>query len=423
MVSPLDALLARPPKERRLGPYLLEVQLGRGGFAPVWKAREIYGDTEVRTVAIKIFSLGSLPDITPSGSLSLPSRYDSVIREARALCRVEHPGVVRFHTIYLDEDAALLGLVMEYLDGRSLEQRLREQGLLSADDAVDLGLQIASALRAVHEVGLVHRDIKPANIVEVRGSYKLIDFGIAIHEALPQDSRRQRVVLDDLPFEVAGTRPSFLLHAPCLESTLPTTTSHLPGGTIGYMDPYSVATGAPATPSSDLYSLGVVLFESLTGRLPSASDHGLRGEILDGRAAPESIATRNESIPIPLVHLVDALLRPERENRPPSAAAVEEALLAIASPPPSPTLSSATTPEPPATLSKRLLTTQASPTTQAPPSSLLRRWGWVAVAAVALGIGIVRWHRSPDPVCTPGTTAACTARCERGESTSCHILG
>jgi TPR repeat protein/serine/threonine protein kinase len=423
--SPLDALLARPPEERRLGPYLLEAQLGRGGFAPVWKAREIYGDTEVRAVALKIFPLGPLSAPSSSSGSSPPSRHGPVVREARALCRVEHPGVVRFYTLHLDDEAGLLGLVMEYLDGRSLEQRLRTQGPLSAAEAIDLGLQLASALRAVHEAGLVHRDLKPANVIEVRGAYKLIDFGIATHEAPTPSAPLKRVVLDDLPFEVAGTRLSFLRDAPTLDGTLPTAPGPLASGTVGYMDPHSIATGAPATPSSDLYGLGVVLFESLTGRLPSsASSGGLRGEILDGRAAPDPLSTLSGATPAPLARLVDALLCPEREGRPPSAAAVEEALREMIAPPSPPALPSAlpTPSTPPAALPAE--PPAEPPVTSAAPERPRRRWGLTAaVAAVAVALGIGLWRWSPEPACAPGATAACAARCERGERASCHTLG
>jgi TPR repeat protein/serine/threonine protein kinase len=421
--SPLDALLARPPEERRLGPYFLEAQLGRGGFAPVWKAREVYGDTEVRTVALKIFPLGPLPAPSSSSGSSPPSRHGPVVREARALCRVEHPNVVRFYTLHLDDDAGLLGLVMEFLDGRSLEQRLREQGPLSPEEAVDLGLQLASALRAVHEAGLVHRDLKPANVIEVRGSYKLIDFGIATHEAPPPSAPLKRVVLDDLPFEVAGTRLSFLRDAPTLDGTFPTAQGPLASGTVGYMDPHALASGAPATPASDLYGLGVVLFESLTGRLPSSSSSGgLRGEILDGRVAPESLLTLSETTPAPLARLVDALLCPEPQGRPPSAAAVEEQLQALCSPRRSPPLPStpSSPPAPPATLPAAAREELSVPSAE--PGRPPRRW-WLAAAAVIVALGVGLWRWSPEPACAPGAIAACAARCERGESASCHTLG
>lgn len=417
--TPLDALLSRPAEERHLGPYVLETPLGRGGFAPVWKAREVYGATEVRTVAIKIFPVAPLPSPPPSSG-SPSSRHDPVIWEARALCRVEHPNIVRFHTIHIDESAGVLGLVMEHLAGRSLEQRLREQGPLSQSEAVELALQLSSALQAVHEAGLVHRDLKPANLIEVRGVYKLIDFGISTQETPAPAHPAKRVVLDDLPFEVLGTKMSVLVGAQTMENeTARTEGNLLTSGTVGYMDPFSVATGAQATPASDLYGLGAVLFEALTGRLPASSKHGLRGEVLDGRAPPPGLASLVPEASASLTELVHALLCPEREGRPASAVVVHERLLHIQKllaprssehdPPATPV---ALTP-PPAPVE------QISPAQT--PSSLGRWLALAAVAALALFAG-VRWF-SPKPPCIPGATGVCTKRCEAGEQASCHTLG
>src|SRR5262245_16113121 len=93
----LRSLLDRPEAARRLGPFLLVHQLGRGGFAPVWLAREIYGDIEVRRVAIKLFA------IEPAGHGVLEDGRKRVMEEARLLCRVEHPSIVRFYSLLSDE--------------------------------------------------------------------------------------------------------------------------------------------------------------------------------------------------------------------------------------------------------------------------------------------------------------------------------
>jgi eukaryotic-like serine/threonine-protein kinase len=110
----LAQLLAQPEHERHLGPFRLLKQLGKGGFAPVWLATEVYGETELRTVAIKLFAFDASSDPSSAGSTRthLPDR---ILEEARALCRVEHPNVVRFHAVVTDPDQALLGLVMEHV--------------------------------------------------------------------------------------------------------------------------------------------------------------------------------------------------------------------------------------------------------------------------------------------------------------------
>ena len=91
----ITSLLARPSAERRIGPFVLIDELGAGGYAPVWLARETYGKAELRTAAVKLFSLDA----------SSPER-SRILEEARALCRVEHPNVVRFYTLAVDEAAA-----------------------------------------------------------------------------------------------------------------------------------------------------------------------------------------------------------------------------------------------------------------------------------------------------------------------------
>jgi len=217
-----------------------------------------------------------------------------------------------------------MGLVMEYVEGPSLEQRLAARGPLPLDETLDIGAKIASALSAVHRAGLIHRDVKPANIIAGEGITKLIDFGIAT--ARPDDksnarSGSRRISLSDLPAEVLGTNLSLL------GSTITITSSEsqpeLASGTVGYIDPVCIAEGLPASPSSDIYALGATLFESITGKLPSVlakgSAGGMKGEVLDGRAPAPRIASLAPDVPQPLAMLIDAMLAPERDRRPPSA--------------------------------------------------------------------------------------------------------
>ena len=303
----------------RLGPYMLVAQIGRGAFAPVWLARELWGDVELRTVAIKLFAPGE-------GSGAGAARMRA-LEEARALCRVEHPNIVRFYAVAATPDASLLGLVMEYAQGRTLESRRSEEGSLPIAEALGIGSAIASALAAVHAVGLVHRDVKPANVVEANGLFKLIDFGIASGE-----TRRKRsagaaitkvVVIDDIPLEAApGT------HSPETAGTAEQVgkSGYETSGTLGYMDPATLASGP--TPASDLYSLGATLFHCLTGLLPAAAaarvagEQGLKGEVLDGRARSPSLGVVMPDAPPALVKLMDALLDPDPHKRPRAADAV-----------------------------------------------------------------------------------------------------
>lgn len=282
-------LIERPEPLRRLGPFVLVEQLGRGGFAPVWLAREVYGDTTLRTAAVKLFAL-------PQTGGAARRERERIIAEARALCRVEHPNVVRFYALPLDEEGGVMGLAMEHVAGTAVDRRLRKVERFGADETLALGTAIASALSAVHRAGLVHRDVKPSNIIETSGGYKLIDFGIA--------------GADDADGAASEAEPASSEH---------TQRVALHVGTVGYIDPECVNGLALAEASSDLYSLGATLFECLTGRLPASSDTGLRVDVLDGRSPAPRLAEIAPDVPPALAELVDALLAPKRENRPASA--------------------------------------------------------------------------------------------------------
>jgi eukaryotic-like serine/threonine-protein kinase len=308
--SAMARLLALPESERRIGPFVLLRQLGRGGFAPVWLAREEYGTVELRSVALKVFGL----DQGDPGSL-VGRQQRVILEEARALCQVEHPNVVRFYSIALDERRGLMGLAMEYLGGRPLDSTLAERGQLPVAQAIDIALSVASALAAVHRNGVVHRDVKPANIVETTAGYKLIDFGIALGTASAKSSHEA----EDVPLSGVGARR---FQSASLRVTNPI--SRVPEllelcGTMGYIDPECIALSAPANAESDLYALGATLFEVLTGKLPAESGDFLQGEVLDGRARPKAVSSLRPDTPADLCGLVDALLCPRRAARPRSA--------------------------------------------------------------------------------------------------------
>jgi serine/threonine protein kinase len=322
----LAALIAAPEVARRIGCFDLVEQLGRGGFAPVWLAREVYEEIELRKVAVKLF------EIVDDGRGDARARRAQIVEEAAALCRVEHPSVVRFHTLAIDEDKGVIGLVMELAAGRSLAQRIEAEGALPFDDTLAVGIAISSALAAVHRAGLVHRDVKPHNVIEAGARYKLIDFGIAAADApitrVAPVRPRGPLVLDDLPLETLGSRLADVIGA---SGTATADNSVVPSGTIGYVDPCVMRDGASSVASSDLYALGVTLFECATGRLPSviASPRGIDGGVLCGLASAPSLASCRPDLPPRFAAIVDALLKPAREERPPTAEAVEAELLRV----------------------------------------------------------------------------------------------
>jgi TolB-like protein/tetratricopeptide (TPR) repeat protein len=207
------------------GRYQLTRRLGRGGMGVVYAARD---ERLEREVAIKL--------IADLGDAAAVKRF---WREARAAASVSHPHLCQIFEI--DEGAHGIYLAMELLEGESLEQRLA-RGSCSAEDAVRITVQVLDALSAMHERGLVHRDVKPSNIFLTPHGAKLLDFGLA------------RPVLDE-------TVP--------LGAAVPTAITQ-PGTIIGtprYMAPEQVR-GEPVDGRCDLFSVGCVLFEMLSGRAP-----------------------------------------------------------------------------------------------------------------------------------------------------------
>ncbi|MFO0551136.1 MAG: protein kinase [Polyangiaceae bacterium] len=325
----LARLLSRPSDRRRLGPFLVDDsrKLGEGGFAPVFLSDEVHAGVVLRTVALKIFTIDARTG--PDGQLVegpvSSSRRAQIVEEARALCRIEHPNVVRFYALPTDDELGLMGLAMEHVAGTSLEERLHK-GPLSIDETLLVGESVASALFAVHSAGLVHRDVKPANIIESAGVYKLIDFGVAAAEApAPRTAEPEPVLVGDF----------------MIESPLTKAQSARGGfaGTLGYVDPECVRSGRPAGPRSDLYGLGATLYECLPGKLPAAAAAGEvfnKGEsvrtsafqaVLMGDRAPPSVAKLRPDAPRALVEMVDALLAPTAALRPRSG---ESVLLGVA---------------------------------------------------------------------------------------------
>src|SRR5437764_4735678 len=144
----------------RLGVYEIVTAIGKGGFGEVYRARDIRLD---RSVAIKIL---------PSADPELKARFD---REARTIASLQHPNICALHD--LGHHEAIDYLVLEFLDGETLANRLR-RGALPIDEALAIGIAITSALDRAHAAGIVHRDLKPENVMLTRVGPKLLDFGL-----------------------------------------------------------------------------------------------------------------------------------------------------------------------------------------------------------------------------------------------------
>src|SRR5215469_8815257 len=264
------------------GRYVLGEVLGTGGMATVWRATdEVLG----REVAVKVLSPQYAAD---SGFLA---RFE---REARHAARLSHPRLVTVFDCGVDNGTAFI--VMELVAGRTLRQVLDDKGMLPPGQAVGVAAAVCEALEVAHAAGLVHRDIKPANIVISGGDVKVLDFGIARADGVP-----------------GGTRTLGVL------------------GTAAYLSPEQ-ASGGTAGPQSDLYSLGCVLFEMLTGTAPFTADSavGLAYRHVHDDPGPPSV--RRPGVPGQLDWITAQLLAKDPSARPPTAAAARAGLLAALRP-------------------------------------------------------------------------------------------
>jgi serine/threonine-protein kinase len=262
------------------GRYRLDEVLGRGGMSTVYRATDLALD---RPVAVKV-ALDPLAEENPI----YVARFK---REARAAAAINNPGVV---TVYdAGADGPTRFIVMELVEGKSLADLLREHEPLEPDRAARIAEQVADTLVAAHAAGIVHRDIKPGNImVEPGDRVKVLDFGIA---------RTADGVTLTQTASVLGTAP--------------------------YMAPEQ-AMGNPADARSDIYSLGCVLYEMLTGQPPFMAD--LPAAVLHQhvRVAPKPPSQRNPAVPPTLDALVMEMLAKRPEDRPQTAAEVRDRLAA-----------------------------------------------------------------------------------------------
>ena len=280
-VSDLDLSFLEPPKvEGSLGSlchYDIQELIGRGGCGIVFKA---FDQRLHRIVAIKV--------MTPAMAVTSPARK-RFLREARATAAIRHENVVN---IYAVEEAPLPFLVMEYIDGKTLQQVLDENGPLELPTICRLGKMIANGLEAAHQQGLIHRDIKPANILieSGTGQVKLTDFGLA--RAADDASRSQ---------------------------------SRIIAGTPLYMSPEQVQ-GIRLDQRSDLFSLGSVLYVMCTGRAPfrAPSTLAVLKRVVDEQ--PRNIQEIISEIPDWLVALIHQLHAKAPANRFASAQQVADLL-------------------------------------------------------------------------------------------------
>ncbi len=224
----------------KLGPYEIQSPLGAGGMGEVYRAK----DTRLeRTVAIKVL---------PSHLSSDPELKQRMEREARAISALQHANICTLHDIGTQDGTDFL--VMEYLEGQTLADRLAK-GALRLDQVLKIGTEVAQALEKAHQNGIIHRDLKPANIMLTKAGAKLMDFGLA----KPKVSIASQAIGPLTP-----STPTMNL-ASLTSASSPLTQKGSIVGTFQYMAP-EVLQGAEADARSDLFSFGCVLYEMVTGR-------------------------------------------------------------------------------------------------------------------------------------------------------------
>ncbi len=287
------------------GRYSIERELGRGGMARVYLARD---ERHGRPVALKV----PHPELVPYGD---PSRGAARFqREIEIAARLSHPHILPLY----DSGAAggLLYYITPYVDGETLRHRLSRTGRLPLAETLHLLRDVARALAYAHRQGLVHRDIKPANILLNReGDALVADFGVARGLAAAQDPTGG---LEDRHHD--GAVAAGPHDHPSPEGEFTETT--LAFGTPPYMAPEQVSGGPGIDHRADLYALGAVAYELLTGTAPFAGRP--RHEQLAAHVSetPEPVAVRRPDVPEGLARLVDRLLAKRPEDRPRDAAEV-----------------------------------------------------------------------------------------------------
>ncbi|HJO02816.1 MAG TPA: protein kinase [Acidobacteriota bacterium] len=279
-----------------VGAYRIERKLGEGRMGEVYRAL----DTRLeRSVALKFLAeriAGSAEDVTRVG------------REARAMAAINHPNIV---TVYAVEQVGEVHfLAMELVEGDSLDRLIPERGM-PVQEFLQLAIRLADGLTAAHGAGLVHRDLKTAHVMVSRaGRVKLLDLGLAVHHGV------MPLVWDDRSVE------------PAVDSTALaelTTNDGAVAGTPAYMSPEQVL-GQAVDHRSDIFSLGVVFYETLTGERP------FQGPTLRELAAsittqqPRSVSSRKPLVPRVLSDLVDSCLAKDPTDRPQQVAEVAAAL-------------------------------------------------------------------------------------------------
>ncbi len=261
--------------------YRIVEKIGEGGMGAVFKAIDTHLD---RPVAIKVL---------PPDKIADPERRSRFVQEAKAASALRHPNIVVIHDIATDRGRDLM--VMEFVEGRSLDQIIGRRGL-KLNEALGTAVQIADGLAKAHAAGIVHRDLKPTNVmVTDEGLVKILDFGLAkLTEGVPgaEDGRTMTLGQDEKP----RTEEGYVV------------------GTAAYMSPEQ-AEGKKVDARSDIFSFGAVLYEMLTGRKAFGRESGMKTMAAVLNEEPKPSSAINESVPPELERVLARCLRKDPQRR------------------------------------------------------------------------------------------------------------
>ncbi len=267
---------------QQLGPFLIDKELGAGAMGAVYRGKYVKTG---QVVAIKVMS----PGLGATNAVAA-SRFE---REANILKQLNHPNIVRLFGV--GKNRGMRYYAMEYVKGESLDKVMARRGRMTWEEVIDLGLQLCSALQHAHEAGIVHRDVKPSNLMILQdGTLKLTDFGIAKDLDVTQ-----------------------LTGANCTV------------GTAAYMSPEQCRGEKVITHKSDLYSLGIVFYELITGRKPFLCENSMEMFMHHVNTTAERPSRLALEIPVWLDNLICQLMEKKPEHRPVDAAMVAKVLSTI----------------------------------------------------------------------------------------------
>ena len=319
-----------------VGPYRVAALVAHGGMGVVYRATDL---RLRRDVALKMLMPADRPD---------EARVDRFLREARITASVDHPNVVKVFDVGIHDGNPYI--VAELLDGETLRARL-DRGRLPPAAARAIAIEVARGLVAAHAAGLVHRDLKPENIFLTRaGATRILDFGIA---KLAADAPR--------PAGGAATMTGMVL------------------GTAGYLAPEQIR-GGDVDARADLFALGAILFELLTGARAFAGDHAVDRLHAVLHAPPPDLLAHRRDVPPALARITARLLAKQPADRFQSAADLLWALEEPGEPEPAP-----------------LPSTPARP----PLGRRVSHWAWIAVPMTVAAMALALWPAPPAPVPLP----------------------